>query len=73
LIYGKIVVGQCNKCGALLFEEEKLCGKCGFPINETASSPNTDFTEENQALYPNCGTRFNPEDKFCSKCGFKLK
>lgn len=73
LIYGKIVVGKCTKCGALLFEEEKFCGKCGFPINETVSSSNTDFTEENQSLCPNCGTRFNPEDKFCSKCGFKLK
>jgi ribosomal protein L37E len=73
LLYGKIVVGKCAKCGTLIFEEEKFCSSCGFPIKKADSSPNATPIIENQILCPNCGTRIDPEDKFCGKCGFKLK
>ena len=58
----------CPRCGFVMAEGVKFCGKCGEQSNSSFSCPGTKI----MAACPVCGEKAEEKQKFCGKCGTKL-
>lgn len=53
----------CGKCGNLISEGAKFCGRCGAPVPQKQTP---------KKICPNCGAEFESAMVFCEHCGTKL-
>jgi predicted amidophosphoribosyltransferase len=70
-IYGKVAIGKCPNCGAIIYEGDKFCGSCGAPVNNQAIKQ--EATKADTIICPNCGKEIPKDSKFCPECGFPLQ
>ena len=57
--------GKCPDCGNYVLITDKICNKCGCPLN-------TDNSDAHFIKCPDCGEILNENTKTCTKCGCPL-
>lgn len=55
----------CPSCGETLENEQKVCAKCGSPINGK--------DDKDVNVCPECHVEMDPDANFCSSCGYRTK
>lgn len=75
---GRSVVGygntgvRCMRCGTNYAPGTKFCGRCGIPIQQSAT-PIHVAPRPGQVVCQTCHTPYPPGTKFCGRCGHAIK
>lgn len=78
-----MVVLRCNKCGALINQDDKFCSVCGAVVdnNDLGNNDKTNFSSyaeterimNNLRSCPYCGSLQDADAEFCMRCGKQMR